>query len=60
MLYDKVKAICEEKGMSIHALEVQAVIGNGTIRAWNTSKPNLDSLNKVASVLNVKVTDLLE
>lgn len=59
-MLEKVKKIAKEKGLSIAALENKAEIGNGTISRWDKSKPNLKTLEKIAAVLDVSVTDLLE
>lgn len=60
MLYDNVKSAAEKKGLSIAALEREAKIANGTIGKWRISSPNVDSLIKVANVLNVSLKKLLE
>ena len=58
-IYDKIKAICEEKGMSIRQLEVSAGLKNGAISKWNDSSPTIKSLKAVADVLKVKVDKLI-
>jgi len=58
MIFENVKAICEEKRISIHQLEVKAGLGNGTVRKWNTSAPSLENVQKVAKVLGVSITRL--
>ncbi len=60
MVFENVKKICDEKGMSISQLEKKAGLGNGTIGGWRTSAPRLDSLQAVAKVLKVKVDKLLK
>ena len=60
MLYDKIKALCEEQGISIAELERRADLGNGTIGKWKTISANLDTLAKVSNVLNITVSDLLD
>lgn len=60
MIFEKVKRLANEKGISISALEKEAGLGNGVIRKWKTSSPNVDSLKAVAMVLDVKVSKLLE
>ena len=59
MLYDKIKEICREKGVSISAVEKEANLGNGAISKWNKSSPTLDNLQAVARVLKVKVEKLI-
>lgn len=58
-IYDKIKAMCEEKGMSVRQLEVAAGLKNGAISKWNESSPTVKSLKAVADVLKVKVDKLI-
>lgn len=60
MLFENVKKICDEKGMSISQLEKEAGLGNGTISGWKTSAPRLNSLQSVSKVLKVKIEKLLK
>lgn len=60
MIFDKIKAICEEKKISISALERMADLGNGTISGWNESSPRLDKIMAVAKVLEVPLSVLVE
>lgn len=60
MVYDRIKALCDKKGISICALEKAAGLGNGTIGGWRTGSPTVDKLQAVAKVLGVKVSKLIE
>lgn len=60
MLYDKIKALCEKKGISIYECEKRAGIANGVIGSWRNSKPMLDTIAAVAKVLEVPVDYFLE
>ena len=60
MVYEKIKELCNKKGISICALEKTAGLGNGTIHSWRTCSPTIDKLQTVAKVLGVKVSKLLE
>lgn len=60
MIYDRIKALCDKKKISIAALERAAGIGNGTINGWKTGSPTVDKLQAVAKALGVKVNKLLE
>lgn len=60
MIYETVKKLADEKGLSIMEIEQAAGIGNGTIGKWRSAIPRLDSLQAVARVLEVKVSALLE
>lgn len=59
LIYDKIKAICEEKSLSIRQVEVAAGLKNGAISKWNNSSPTIKSLKAVADVLKVKVDKLI-
>ena len=58
-IYDKIKKICEEKGMSITYVEKKAELGNGLISKWNDSVPSVANLKKVANILEVTVDELI-
>ena len=60
MVYNNVMKICEEKGITIFALEKKAELGNGTIRSWKDSNPTIKTLSKVASALEVPIAKLLK
>lgn len=59
MIYDKIKEICKEKGISVSSVEKEAGLGNGAISKWNESSPTLERLQAVANVLKVKLDVLI-
>ena len=59
MIYENVKELCDKKNISIRSLETKAGIGNGTIGRWKKSKPNLETLQKVADELGVTTSRLI-
>lgn len=59
MIYDTIKDLCKERGLSVSSVEKKAGLSNGAISKWNDSSPTVDKLNAVAKVLNVKVDCLL-
>ena len=59
MLFDNVKRLCSERGVSVWALEPATEIGNGTIGKWRTSSPRLETIKKVADYFGVTVDELL-
>lgn len=59
MLYDKIKEICKEKGISVAFVEKEAGLSNGIIRKWNDSSPTVDNLKAVAKVLKIGVEKLI-
>ena len=60
MIYENIKAICDEMGITISELEKKAGIGNGVIGGWRTSIPRADKLKAVADVLGVTVDELMK
>ena len=60
MLYDKIKKIAQEKGISITVLEQKANLGNGTIGKWKNSNPRITNVIAVANALGVKLEELAE
>lgn len=60
MIYDNIKKVCEEKGISVTKVEKMAGLSNGAISKWNTSSPTVDNLKAVANVLKVSVKKLIE
>lgn len=60
MIYDTIKEVCKEKGVSIASVEKKANLSNGTISKWNKSSPTVDKLQAVAVVLKVKIEKLLK
>lgn len=59
MIYDTIKDLCKERGLSVSSVEKKAGLSNGAISKWNDSSPTVDKLSAVAKVLNVKVDCLL-
>ena len=60
MLYDKIREICREKGVSVASVEKKAGLSNVAISKWNNASPTVDNLNAVAKILKVKVDKLLD
>ena len=60
LIYDKIKEICKDKGISVASVEEKAGLGNGTITKWNNSSPTVENLKAVADVLKVSVSKILE
>jgi transcriptional regulator with XRE-family HTH domain len=60
LIYDKIKELCKEKGMSVAAVERKAGLSSGAISKWNNSTPSAENLNSVAKILKVKIDKLLD
>lgn len=59
MILKKIKELCEQKGISINALEKALGFGNATIRGWGTSSPTVEKLKKVADYFGVSIESLI-
>lgn len=59
-IYDRVKAEADKQKKPISAIEAEAGLSNGTIGGWKQSRPLAESLQKVAVVLKVSISDLLK
>ena len=60
MLFDNVKCICDEKGISIWRLEKELGFSNRSVSKWNESEPGIRKVQKVANYLGVPIEKLLE
>lgn len=55
-VYENVKKKCEEKRISIAALEEAAELSNGAVSKWKGEKmPKLDTIYNVAKILNTDI-----
>lgn len=54
-MYNKIKTLCKEKGISIHAMEKDLGFGGGTVSRWKNSNPGLEKILKIANYLDVSV-----
>lgn len=59
MLLEKIEKWCRENNSSVSALEKSCGLGNATIRAWATSRPRVDTLQKVACEMGIPIEKLL-
>lgn len=53
MIYEKIKKLCDERGISIRMLEQRTGIKNGTIGGWREHQPTLNRLQAVADYFGV-------
>ena len=58
-LKKRIELLCEERYMTINALETTLGFGRGTIRKWETQNPSSDKLEQVADYFGVSVDYLL-
>ena len=59
LIYDRIKEICKEKGVSVTFVERKAKLANGAICKWNSSAPRVDKLVAAADVLGVTIDEIL-
>lgn len=59
MLLDNVRRLCDQRDISIWALEKAIGVGNGTIGKWDTGSPRVETIKKVADYFGVTVDELL-
>lgn len=60
MLYNNVRRMCEQKGISVSMLEKKMEFSNGSISKWNDNEPGIRKVQKVADYFGVAIEDLLE
>lgn len=60
MIYERIKAEADRRGITIADLEKRAGLGNGVIGGWRTASPNARKLEAVADQLEVTVDYLLK
>ena len=60
MLYDNVKALCDERKISISILERELKFPRSYICKWNENEPGIRKVQKVADYLGVSIEKLLE
>lgn len=59
MIYERIEALCKERGLSIRKLENECGLSNGSIAKWRTVSPSAESLYKVAQYLKTTVEELI-
>ena len=60
ILYQRIKGLCAERGISINKLESDLGVGYSSIQKWrNTSSPSMDKIAKIATYFNVSVDYLM-
>lgn len=54
-IFDTIKSLCEDRGISVNELEKILDFGQGSIGKWKTSTPKMDKILKIANYFNVSV-----
>lgn len=59
-LFERVKSLARQQGLSLLRLNDQAGLGKNAIYKWKNQTPSTENLQKVATVLDVTTDQLLE
>lgn len=59
-MYKKIKELCNEKRITIYALEKKLGFSNCSIKKWEKTVPAVDKLKAVADYFNVSIDYFLE
>ena len=60
MVTENIRKLCEERNISVCALEKEVGLGNGTVGKWRNTSPRVDRLQLVANYFGVTVDELLQ
>lgn len=60
MLYENIKKVVADKGLSITKVEQELHLGKAVISKWNRNRPSIDKVAQVAQYLEVPVEVLIE
>lgn len=55
MIYERIKALADERGISISAIERECGLGNATIKGWKECTPSALNLKKVADFFGISI-----
>ena len=56
----KIKELCDARGLNFSQLEKAVGLGNGTIGKWKDSSPRVDGAKRVADFLGVTIDELVK
>lgn len=55
--YDRLKEICEERGISPYSIQKELKLSNSSTTQWkNGQTPRIDTLKRIANHLNIPVS----
>lgn len=60
MLFDNVRALCNERNIAISKLEDDLGFPRSYICKWNKNEPGIRKVQKVADYLDVSIEELLK
>lgn len=58
-IVERIKKLCESRKITIAELERRTDLKNSTIYRWDTNKPSIDKIQKVADYFDVSIDYLL-
>lgn len=58
-IVDRIRTLCEERGITINKLEKETGIGRGNVARWDAHQPGSDRVQKVADYFGVTSEYLL-
>lgn len=56
---ERIKSLCDVRGITIYRIEKDCNLGNGSIMKWENSSPKVENVVKVADYFDVSVDYLL-
>lgn len=59
-MYQKIKNLCEEKGISIYSLEKELGLSTGSVIKWHKSVPRIETLQKLSKYFDVSIEYFLD
>jgi len=59
MIFERVKSLCTEKGITVRTLEKELGMGNASIGKWRKSAPVVTSLIPIAQYFGVSLDFLV-
>ena len=60
MIYEKIKELCKEKGISVTSVEKELGFSNGIISKWSKAEPVVSNLKKIADFFGKPIEYFLE
>lgn len=60
MIFEKIKQLCDERGISVRQVEICTGLSTGIIGKWKTCMPQVDNLKLIADYFGVPIEYFLE
>ncbi|WP_318766608.1 helix-turn-helix transcriptional regulator [Lactiplantibacillus carotarum] len=59
MIYEVIKEIAKDEGISIRSIERDLGFSNGTLQRWNDHSPSVEKVKQVSGLLKVPIGRLI-